>query len=87
MASLKLGQAVDVGLPVGQLGIGIDEPGQRALHLREGIGGLRQHAERDLPGEVLRRRHDDRKHRRGLAVEGGEPGQPLGVRHEAHQVR
>ena len=52
------GQPVDVGLPVGEAGEGVDEPGQRALHLAEGVGRLGQHAERDLAGEVARRGDD-----------------------------
>ena len=30
---IKAQQAIDTGLPVGQLGIAVDKPGQRALHL------------------------------------------------------
>ena len=55
------GEPVDDGLPGGELRIGVDEPRQRALHLGEGVGRLRQDAELDLAGEILRRGDDDRE--------------------------
>ena len=43
---VETGQTVDRGFPAGEADVGVDEPGQRSLHLAEGAGDLDQSAER-----------------------------------------
>jgi hypothetical protein len=53
--SVEAGQPVDGRLPVGEAGVGVDKPGQRALHLAECRGDLEDAAERHAAEEEARR--------------------------------
>src|SRR5205814_3775249 len=55
--------------PLREGGVVGDEPGQRAIDLREGVGGLRQGAQRECPCEVAWRGDQERKERGKLADE------------------
>ena len=54
---VKTEQSIGGGFPERHARIGIDKPGERALHLTEGIGDLHQITEFERPVEVARRGH------------------------------
>ncbi len=81
-AVLEAGQAVDHGLPFGDVGIGRDDVAERFLHLAESRYRLHQAAKLDAAAEITRCRHHEGKDHRNLAVTGGEPGQLLGAAHD-----
>ena len=80
-------QALDGGAPVGEAGVGVDEPAQRTLHLAERLRGLHQAAELQPAGEVARRRGEHREHVGELPIAGREPGEPLGGADQRVPVR
>ena len=75
-------QSLDHGAPFGELLIDRDEHRQRALDGVERGGGLGEHAELNVPGEIRRAYDDVREHDRSLVVAGGQERQPLGPRHD-----
>ena len=80
-------QALDGGAPVGEAGVGVDEPAQRTLHLAERLRGLHQAAELQPAGEVARRRGEHREHVGELPIAGREPREPLGGADQRVPVR
>ena len=83
---VKAGETVHRGFPRGEVGVCADEPGQRPLHLAEGIGDLHQAAKLDRAREIARRAHNERKYDGGLAVTDGEKGQELLPLHDRPPV-
>ncbi len=67
-------------------GICADEPGHAALHVAEGVGGLRQAAQRKLAGEIARCRDDDGEDDGDLVVAGDQGVQQLGPPHDRPPV-
>ena len=80
---VEAGEPVQHRLPVGDLRIGLDEEGERALHLTEGGGDLHQAAEHHGAGEIERAHDDERENDGDLRVAGGQECQPLGPLHDA----
>ena len=68
------------------LGIGVDDEGERGLHRGKGVDHLHQPAERDLLGEIARRHHDHREDHRHLGVARGEPVQKLAAFHDPPKI-
>ena len=73
-------------LPFGDVGIGIDDEGQRVLHGDEGVGDLHQPAELDLLGEIARRRDEIGKDDGDLGIARGEPGEIFPPHHDAPEI-
>ena len=69
---MQVHDAVARGAPLGELGEVVDQPAERPLHAREGLGGLHQAAELDLSAQVARQRHDQRHDRREVGQRTGE---------------
>ena len=72
---LEADQPVDARRPLGDAGVGVDKPTERGLDLAEGEGGLGQPAQGDRARKEPRRRHEDGKDGRRLAVPRREEGQ------------
>ncbi|MGA3304886.1 MAG: hypothetical protein ABSC26_02645, partial [Stellaceae bacterium] len=64
------------------IGVGIDDEGQRALHVAEGVDHLHQPAELDRLGKIARCHHHHREDHRQLGIARGEPVQELAPFHD-----
>ena len=84
--TMERGESFDDGTPLRQRAVHVDEPGQRALHLRKRAGDAHQPAELDRAAEVTRRGHHDREYPGDLVVAIDQRIQPLGPGHDAPPI-